>query len=60
MPLVDSYLFEIGWIFFAAWSVLVAVFLVAAFGQDFVLAVAERGRSKTKDSSLVVDAASVK
>jgi hypothetical protein len=60
MSVVDSYLFEIGWLFFAAWSVIVAVFLVAAFGRDFVAAMQERGRAKSKDSCHIVDAASVK
>jgi hypothetical protein len=60
MSVVDSYLFEIGWLFFAAWSAIVAVFLVAAFGRDFLNAMAERGRSKSKDSCQIADAASVK
>lgn len=60
MSVVDSYLFEIGWLFFAAWSVIVAVFLVAAFGRDFVTAIAERGRSKSKDSCQIADAAGAK
>jgi hypothetical protein len=60
MAVIDSYLFEIGWLFFAAWSVLVAIFLVTAFGRDFATAIAERGRSKSKDSCQIVDAAGVK
>jgi hypothetical protein len=60
MSVLDSYLFEIGWLFFAAWSVIVAVFLVAAFGRDFVQAIAERGRGKGKDSCQIVDAAGAK
>jgi hypothetical protein len=60
MSVVDSYLFEIGWLFFGAWSVIVAVFLVAAFGRDFVLAITERGRSKSKDSCQMVNAAGAK
>jgi len=60
MSVGDSYLFELGWLFFAAWSVIVAVFLVTAFGRDFVAAIAERGRAKSKDSPQMVDAASVK
>jgi hypothetical protein len=31
-----SYLFEAGWMFFAAWSVMIAAVVVAAFGRDFV------------------------
>jgi hypothetical protein len=60
MSVVDSYLFEIGWIFFAVWSVIVAVFLVAAFGRDFVLAVTQHGRSKSKDSCQIAGAGSAK
>jgi hypothetical protein len=30
----DSYLFDAGWFFFAAWSVIVAAVSVAAFGRD--------------------------
>lgn len=30
----DSYLFDAGWLFFAAWSVIVAAVSVAAFGRD--------------------------
>lgn len=60
MSVVDSYLFEIGWIFFAVWSLIVAGFLVAAFGRDVVLALAERGRAESKDACRVVDAARAK
>jgi len=35
MLLNDSFLFDAGWIFFAAWSVVVAVVSVTAFGRDF-------------------------
>jgi hypothetical protein len=30
----DSYLFAIGWVFFATWTALVFVVSLAAFGQD--------------------------
>ena len=30
----DSYLFAVGWVFFAAWSALVFIVNLAAFGQD--------------------------
>ncbi len=30
----DSYLFDIGWVFFTAWSALVFIVSLAAFGQD--------------------------
>lgn len=51
MSVVDSYVFELGWLFFAAWSVIVAAFLVAAFGGDFVAALAERGGGKARSSA---------
>jgi hypothetical protein len=60
MSVVDSYLFELGWLFFAAWSVIVIVFLVAAFGRDFVIAISQRGRGESKDSCQIVDAAGAK
>jgi len=60
MSVVDSYLFEIGWLFFAAWSVIVALFLVVAFGRDFVCAMTERGRAKRKDSCPVASATGAK
>lgn len=59
MSVIDSYLFEVGWICFAAWSVIVAAFLVAAFGKDVVTAIAERGHSKGKECQ-AMDAAGVK
>jgi len=31
----DAYLFDVGWLFFAAWSVIVAAVSLAAFGRDF-------------------------
>jgi hypothetical protein len=31
-----SYLLDAGWLFFAAWSVAVAILSVAAFGKDFL------------------------
>jgi hypothetical protein len=34
MPINDSYLFDAGWLFFAAWSVIVAVVSVTAFRRD--------------------------
>jgi len=56
MSVVDSYIVEIGWVFFAAWSVIVAVFLVTAFGKDCFAAISERGRAKRKDSCQIADA----
>jgi hypothetical protein len=60
MSVVDSYIVEIGWLFFAAWGVIVAVFLIAAFGRDFFVAVTERGRAASKDSCQIADATSAK
>jgi len=60
MSVVDSYLFEIGWLFFATCSVIVAGLLVAAFGRDFLAAMHERARSQKKDSCQMADAASPK
>jgi hypothetical protein len=31
-----SYLFEAGWMFFAAWSAIVAAAVIAAFGEDLL------------------------
>jgi len=36
MLMSDSYLFDIGWLFFAAWSIIVAVFSLTAFGKDIL------------------------
>jgi len=33
-PMIDAYLFEAGWLFFAAWTVVVAVVTVKAFAGD--------------------------
>jgi hypothetical protein len=49
MLLSDSYLFAAGWLFFAAWSVIVAVVTVAAFGRDLFPSQARRDPSR-KDS----------
>lgn len=32
----DWFLFDVGWLFFAAWSVIVVVVSVAAFGRDLL------------------------
>lgn len=34
MPTSDSFLFDVGWLFFAAWSVVVILLSLAAFGKD--------------------------
>ena len=36
MTVSDSYLFDAGWLFFAALTVVVALVGVAAFGRDFL------------------------
>jgi len=42
----DSYLFDVGWVFFAAWSALVFVVSMAAFGQDLFPSLARSGRAQ--------------
>jgi hypothetical protein len=32
--MIDAYIFEAGWMFFLAWSVLVAIAVILAFGRD--------------------------
>ena len=34
MLTTDSFLFDAGWLFFAAWSVVVIILTVTAFGKD--------------------------
>ena len=41
----DSYLFAVGWVFFAAWSALVFIVSLAAFGQDLFPTVAPSERA---------------
>jgi hypothetical protein len=36
MVMSDSYLFDIGWLFFAAWTAIVAFVSLAAFGNDIL------------------------
>jgi hypothetical protein len=36
MLMSDSYLFDVGWFFFAAWTVIVVVISLAAFGKDLL------------------------
>jgi hypothetical protein len=46
----DWYLFDVGWLFFAAWSVAVAVVTVAAFGRDlFALKTPDAGPATLPD-----------
>jgi hypothetical protein len=37
MTLSDSFLSNAGWLFFAAWSSMVAVVSIAAFGRDLLV-----------------------
>jgi hypothetical protein len=46
----DAYLVEAGWWFFAAWSVIVAVVSVAAFGRELL---PSRESMKLSDGSAV-------
>jgi hypothetical protein len=32
--MIDAYIFEAGWLFFVAWSVIVAIAVILAFGRD--------------------------
>jgi len=41
----DSYLFDVGWVFFAAWSALVFVVSMAAFGRDLFPSLARSERA---------------
>lgn len=36
MLMSDSYLFDVSWLFFAAWTAIVAVISLAAFGSDLL------------------------
>jgi hypothetical protein len=53
----DSFLFDAGWLFFAAWSVIIAVVRLTAFRRDFLqpgahIQLANRDQStKTSQSS---------
>jgi len=42
----DSFLSDAGWLFFAAWSVIVAVVGLAAFGRDLFPSKARRDPSQ--------------
>jgi hypothetical protein len=41
MDLAQVFIFEVGWVFFAAWGMVLAAVSVIAFGRD-ILAVAQR------------------
>ena len=36
MTLADSFLFNAGWLFFAAWTAVVAALSIVAFGRDLL------------------------
>jgi hypothetical protein len=44
--MIDAYIFEAGWLFFVAWSVIVAVAVILAFGKDVRLAQALKSRRR--------------
>jgi hypothetical protein len=46
----DSYLFAVGWVFFAAWSALVFIVNLAAFGQDLLPTLARSERAQSTGS----------
>jgi hypothetical protein len=47
MDMVQVLIFDVGWIFFAAWGMALAAFSVIAFGRD-IRAFAERPASEGK------------
>jgi hypothetical protein len=49
--LTESYLLDAGWLFFAAWSVIVAVVTIAAFGRDFFPSKTRMGRAPEAGST---------
>jgi len=52
MTLIDSFLADAGWLFFAAWSVVVAAVSITAFGGDLLAGSARRdatAKSHTPD-----------
>jgi hypothetical protein len=46
----DSYLFDVGWVFFTAWSAVVFIVSLAAFGQDLFPTLARSGRAQNTGS----------
>ncbi|HUA15538.1 MAG TPA: hypothetical protein VMG31_09580 [Verrucomicrobiae bacterium] len=48
--MIESYLLDAGWMFFAAWSVIVGAAVVAAFGKDLIPA-RVRVKSATQGSA---------
>jgi|HubBroStandDraft_4_1064222.scaffolds.fasta_scaffold2902837_1 hypothetical protein len=46
----DSYLFDVGWVFFTAWSALVFIVSLAAFGQDLFPALVRSERAQNTGS----------
>ena len=48
--MTDSYLFVVGWLFFAAWSAIVFIVSLAAFGQDMFPSLAGSERAQGTSS----------
>jgi len=46
----DPYLFDAGWVFFTAWSALVFIVSLAAFGQDLFPTLARSERAQNTGS----------
>jgi len=51
----DSYLFAVGWVFFATWSTLVFIVSVAAFGPDLFPTAARSERATGSGSQPSAD-----
>jgi len=51
MTLSDSYLFDAGWLFFAAWSIVVALVGWIAFGRDLFPSNAQIDRESRPESN---------
>jgi hypothetical protein len=49
MELAQSLIFDLGWCFFAAWTMVLAAVSAVAFGRD-IFPLAVRGRSHAKRS----------
>lgn len=47
MDMVPVFIFDVGWVFFAAWGMALAAFSVIAFGRD-ILPVAQRVTAEEK------------
>jgi len=47
----DFYLFDAGWLFFAAWTVILAIVTVTAFARDLFPSRTRLGSAQTNQSS---------